>query len=384
MADGHVLVRLAFWVCNLAIVYTWAAYPILLKLLVRFAPRHPLKPTTAWPSVSIVLVAHNEEDVIEDALRDLLALEYPEGKLELLVVSDGSTDRTEEIVRACADVKVRLLPMPRAGHTAGVAYGVHAARGDIVVRTDADTRHEHDYLQRLVVHYSDPKVGGVGGQLRFRNEGDTGITRSEGVYWRFEMFLRKAESDLGILSTTSGAVMSFRRSLFEPFSPVYSEDVVIPKLVVKKGYRMVQAPDATAYEVMARSIRGEFRARRRMVARGIAGVLSPEGALSPRHNPGHWLGIVSHKLLRWATPVCLGVSFVGALMLRRQPVYRVAAALHLGLYSAAGIGYWLERQGRHVRLFSAAFSFCLANLGFLVGLIEALRGRRISAYRSQE
>lgn len=372
-----------FWFCSSLVGYTWIGYPALLALLVRLRGERPAPRGDVLPSVAVLLVVHNEEAVVRGALEDLLALDYPRDRIEYVVVSDGSTDGTEDIVREYRDRGVRLLPMPRAGLTAGVAQGVANARHEVIARTDADTRHDPHYLRCLLRHYADPAVGCVGGSMSFTNEDETGITRNEGLYWRYEMALRKAESDLGILSTTSGAVMSFRRKLFQPFSPVYSEDVVIPKLVVKQGYRVVQEPEAVAYEVMPQSIEGELSARRRMVARGITGILSADGALSPRRHPGHWVSILSHKLLRWATPLFLMGSFLGALA-HKGAVPRLAALGHAALYLSALTGWRLERCGRHVRPFSAAFSFCLANLGFLVGLWEALRGRRISAFASAE
>lgn len=378
------LLRSLFWASSAGVAWTWAFYPALVFAGARLSRRAAPSAPVGLTSVSVVLVVHNEEAVIRKAVEDLLALEYDPDKIEFIVVADGCTDRTVELALEFDDPRIRVYPSARAGLTAGVAYGVSAARNDVIVRTDADTRHNPDYLRCLMRHYADPKIGCVGGRFSFANVGETGITRNEGMYWKFEMLLRKAESDLGILSTTSGAVMSFRRSLFEEFAPTYSEDVVIPKIVVKKGYRVAQEPAAVAYELMPQSIGGEFRARKRMVSRGLTGVLSMEGGLSPLSHPGHWFSIVSHKLLRWSTPFLMIGSFVGALGAGGRPVYRIAAAAHAALYLSALAGYWMERRERHFRPFSAAFSFCLANLGFMVGVVEALRGRRVSAYRSEE
>lgn len=366
------------------ILYTWGLYPLLLKLLATIRRPTPPPDFGPWPSASVVLAVHNEEALIDGALADLLALDYPLDRIEFLVVSDGSTDATEDKVRAhaAADARIRLLPRPRGGVTEALAEGVAAARNEVIVRTDAETRHRCDYLRRLLRHYRDPGVGGVGGAFTFANLGETGITRNEGLYWKFEMFLRKVESDLGLLSTASSAALSFRRELFERFSPVYSEDVVIPKLIVKRGYRMVQEPQAVAYEVMPPDIRVEYGRRKRMVVRGITGILSPEGAFSPIEHPGHWWSIVSHKLLRWFTPFGMAGSFLSSITLARQRLYGLAALGHALFYACAAAGYALERRGCHIRVFSAAFSFCLANVAFAVGLIEALRGRRISAFKT--
>lgn len=376
-----------FWGCSAAVGYTWIGYPVALKIVGKLhKPKGHVQPPGCMPSVSVLLVVHNEEAVIEDALTDLLAMEYPGHLVEFIVVSDGSTDRTNEIVScfAASDPRIKLLPAARVGLTGGITLGVAEAKNEVIVRTDADTRHNRNYLMKHALHYRDPKVGAVGGCFSFRNTGHTSITRSEGMYWKFEMFLRKAESDAGILSTTSGAVMSFRRCLFEPLAPTHSDDIVIPKLVVKKGYRMVQEPEAVAFEVMPQSIEGEFGARRRMVSRGFSGIFSEEGSLSLLANPGHWVGMVSHKLMRWCTPIFLLGSFAGSLFLLPRPIYRLAAVAHASLYVSALAGFMLERRKLRLRLLSAAFSFCLANTGFLFGIKDALSGRRVSAFRSQE
>lgn len=372
-----------FWVSSLLVAYTWVGYPLLLALLTRLLPRRGSAASGGFPSASIVLVVHNEAPVLADALEDLLALEY-RAPLEIIVVSDGSTDATTEIAASYSARGVKLLRLPRVGVTAALAAGVQHALHEVIVRTDADSRHKPDYLLRLLRHYSDESVGVVGGAFKFVNQGDTGITTSEGLYWRFELWLRQRESDLGILSTASSAVLSFRRDLFEPFPPEYGEDVVIPKLAIKQGYRMVQEPSAVAYEVMPQSIGGEFRARRRMVARGIQGLLSREGALNPLRHPAQWAAVISHKLLRWLTPLLLLGSFVSALGLWRRPLYGAAALMHAALYSSALVGFGMERRGRQAKPFSAPFSFCLANAGFLVGLFDAARGRRITAFQSQD
>ncbi|MDQ3855348.1 MAG: glycosyltransferase [Chloroflexota bacterium] len=376
--------RALFWLCSGTVLYTWVLYPGVLGLAARAIRSRSTQPLSGTPSVSVLLVVHNEEAVIRDAIEDLLALDYPPEKVEYVVVGDGCTDGTLDIIRGFGEPRIRLYPTARVGLTAGIAYGVRAARNEVIVRTDADTRHRPDYLRCLLRHYADPRVGAVGGHFTFANADETGITRNEGLYWKFEMYLRKAESDAGILSTTSGAVMSFRRELFEEFSDKYSDDVVITKLVVKRGYRVVQEPGAIAYELMTPSIGGEYRARKRMVARGLTGIFSSEGGLNPVQHPGHWIGILSHKLLRWCTPFLMLGSFLSALGAGRRRLYQLAVLGHAALYSAALGGYCLEQRQRHFRPFSAAFSFCLANAGFAMGIVEAVRGRRISAYRSEK
>ena len=367
--------------------YTWVAYPFLLKLLSILKSKNGSRQVKSWPSISIVMAVHNEASVIEDSLADLLAMDYPHGELEVVVVSDGSTDATNEIVRSVSskDSRVRLIELQRSGQTAAIIQGVLAARYEVIVRSDADTRHDKDFLIHIAKHYLDPRIGCVGGELKIRNTSASGISQSEGIYWRYEMLLRRLESDAGVLSTTSGAVMSFRREIFEPFSPDCSEDVVIPKLAIKKGYVMVHEPRAVAYEVMPSSAKGEVNARRRMVSRALRALFSDEGSINPLRHPLHWWAVFSHKVLRWMTPVFLILSFVSSIGLRsNKKIYSLALWLHLVYFSMSLCGFLLEKAGKRVGLLSAAYSFFVANLAFLLGWKDLLLGRKIRTYSSVE
>ena len=368
-----------------AITYTWFLYPLSLLVLSR-RKRYPTpSEPDRWPAVTVITLAYNEEVVIRRKVENLLTLDYPRDCLQLLIASDGSTDRTDSIVREYGERGVELYSRAEnRGTTATLNEAVELARGEIVVHSDADTRHATDFLRKIVPHYRDPAVGVVEGEFRFLNEEASGIAQNQGLYWRFEMFLRRSESRIGVLSTVSGAIMSFRKEVYEPFLPSHSVDGTLPKLAIQKGYRVVHEPRAIAYEEMVKSVRGEFRARVRMTSRNLLGWGGSQALLNPLRYPGISAALISHKILRWLTPVFMLLAFSSNLALLRGKLYRLLFAGQSVFYLSAGLGYVLELRNVRIRLFSAPFSFCLANLGFLVGMYKALRQQRIERYGSEE
>lgn len=377
--------RFVFVAASSLIVYTWAGYPLLLKILSR-RRRHPTpSPPSRWPAVSLVTLAYNEEKVIRAKLENMIRLDYPRDRLQLLVASDGSTDATNEIVREYAAHGVELYARAQnMGTTETFNEAVALTTGEVIVHSDADTLHTQDYLRKIVPHYQDPKVGVVEGEFRFVNEAASGVAQNQALYWRFEMFLRRAESQLGVLSTVSGAIMTFRKEVYSPFLPSHSIDGTLPKLAIEKGYRGVHEPRAIAYEQMVRSVRDEFQARVRMTSRNLLGWGDSQALLNLRKYPGVSTALISHKILRWLTPIFMMVAFVSNLTLVRRRLYKATLLTQSAFYVRAMVGYVLESQRVRIRLFSAPFSFCLANLGFLVGMWKALTRQEIVRYRSAE
>lgn len=377
--------RFLFAAASSLILYTWAGYPLLLRVLSR-GKRFPTpSPPSKWPKLTVITLVYDEERVIRDKLENLITLDYPRDCLQLLIASDGSGDATNDIVREYTDRGVELYAHPEnRGTTTMFNDAVTLARGEIVVHSDANTRYTPHYMRKLVPHYLDPRVGVVEGEFRFLNESVSGVAQNQALYWRYEMFLRRAESRLGILATVSGSLMSFRKEVYEPFLPGHSIDGTLPKLAIQKGYRVVHEQRAIAYEVLTRSVRGEFRARVRMTSRNLLGWGGSEALLNPRKYPGVSFGLVSHKILRWATPMFMILALVSNLSLLRRRLYRLTLLTQGMFYASAAIGWRLEERGVHARVFSAPFSFCLANIGFLVGIWRALTRQEIIRYRGEE
>lgn len=362
-------------------VYTWAGYPALLWILRRLMGR-PAKTGEHQPSISIIVPVHNEQPAIAAKLEDCLALEDTGDGLEILVASDGSTDGTEAVVQKYADrdSRVRLVrSRGRAGKSGVQNLAVCQTGGDLLFLTDAHTRTPPQTLRLLSRHFADPRVGLVSATVNFAVGGDA-VSQGQGLYWRYEYGLRQAESDIGILATAGGAAMMIRRKLYSPIPAGYGDDCILPLEVRLQGYLVLNDPQAVVFDHPPYSVAGELRGRIRMTARNWMGTFSRPEVLNPFRFPGTALGLVSHKLLRWLTPFFLLLILVLNTVLVFQ---RAAVALwvaQLAFYGCAAIGWMRIRGQRPAGVFGHAFSFCLANAGFFLGMAKAVRGQKIVTY----
>ena len=371
---------LLLWLIAL-VVYIWIGYPILLALL-RLVISRPVASAENEPFVSIILPVHNEQDCITGKLEDCLQLDYSPDRLEIIVVSDNSSDATEEIVQGFAqrDSRIQLLRTTgRAGKSGAQNFAVQHARGEVLFLTDAETRTRPDLLKILVADLADAQVGLVTANVHFGDPAAT-VAKGQGFYWRYECFLRQAESDLGILATASGQAIAMRRELFCPMQGCYGDDCILPLDVRLQNYRVVYEPKAVAFDTMPHTIEGELRARIRMTARNWTGTLSRPRILNPFTHPLTSLGLVSHKLLRWLTPflliAILAVNAILAVKIEAVPLF----ALQILFYAFACFGWVRTRKQQPASVFGYAFSFCLANVGFLLGMVKVIRSQRIVAY----
>ncbi len=378
----HLVLAIAF----LLLAYTWAGYPVLLWALRKFASlfRQESAPATLQtnPKVSIIVAVRNEEGTIGAKLADCINLDYPADRLEILVVSDNSADKTEEIVEEFAkrDARIRLLADRRKLGKSGVQnLAVEHASGDILCFTDANTHTCPDALKVIVENLADPAVGLATANVHF-GQPDSAVAEGQGAYWRFELMLRELESDLGILATSSGQLLAMRRELFRPLPVMYGDDCVLPLDVRLQGYRVVQDARVVVYDTMPSSIKGEFRARVRMTARNWTGTLARPAILNPFRFPLTSWGLISHKLLRWLTPFFLAVLLVSNILLAVRGGWMAACLLQVAFYIAACIGWLRARKGASAWIFGYPFAFCLANVGFFLGMVKVLRGQKIVSY----
>jgi cellulose synthase/poly-beta-1,6-N-acetylglucosamine synthase-like glycosyltransferase len=321
--------RLAFWGSLGLLVYTQAGYGLLLAGLARLR-QDDLEPPKGGepPAVSVVVAAYAEESVIARRVKNLRALDYP---AEVIVACDGSPDATAERAReAGADV---VLELPRGGKIRAQDAGVRRARGEIVAFSDANVLWEPDALRRLVEAFDDPRVGYACGQVRFTGEGGD---NQEGLYWRYEMFLRSLESRLRSVTGGNGAIYATRRASYIEVDPIMGHDLSFPFNMVKRGWRAVYVPSARASEKMVPTIEGEFARKRRMMSHGWPIVLRG-GLLDPRgYDPLYALMIVSHRGLRYASPFVHAFALGANIALAGDgPVYAATLAAQLALIAGA-------------------------------------------------
>jgi cellulose synthase/poly-beta-1,6-N-acetylglucosamine synthase-like glycosyltransferase len=353
------MLKALFWGSLAALAWTHAGYPATLAVAVRLRPR-PIRKGPAQPSVSVVVAAHDEEEVIERRLENLIALDYPPDLVEIVVASDASSDRTDEIVEAIAnrEPRVRLLRCPRGGKVAAQNLAVRKTGGEILAFSDANATWAAPALRKLVRNFADPGVAYVCGQLRLeRADG----TNQEGAYWRYELALRANESSLGSVTGGNGAIYAVRRADYVEVDPTFGHDLAFPYLMVQRGRRAVFEPEAIAWEKPAPDVEDEFRRKVRMFEHCWAIVL--RGRMLRRLDPLYFAQLISHRHLRYASGALhLGLLGTSLALARNGAPYRVALAGQLGLLALAASGR-----------VSLARYYVLVTWATLVGLVGYLR-----------
>lgn len=375
-----VVAKVAFWCCAGLLVYTLGGYPALCWILSTLRRKRQAFAQPAAARVTVIVAAYNEETVIADRLANLARVKKASPmEVEIIVVSDGSTDRTEEIVVAWADAGVKLLALPRGGKARAVNHAVSVASGDIVVITDADTSFQDDLLPKLLRPFSDAQVGCVVGRLVYVTERQT-LAEDTGLYWRYETKLREWESDAGLLVMASGCCMAVRRALFTGLRPDEAGDDALPLDLVARGFRVIFARDAVAFDVAPTTLRDEVRARTRMTVYGLTTVLRRRALLNPFRYPWVALTLVSHRILRYLTPTFAIGALLSSALLTQQAPYGIAFVVQAVFYAFAALGWVTGRRGAPLPIFRVPLSFCLWNIGFAMGLVKVLRGQTITTY----
>jgi biofilm PGA synthesis N-glycosyltransferase PgaC len=357
------------------IAYTFAGYPALVAALARMRPRPARADRRLEPHVSLIVVAHNEQAVIAERLRNCLELDYPRERLQLIVVADGSDDQTAAIARGFADVHVLHQP-ERRGKLHAMNRAAALAGGEVLVFSDANNRYGHDALRELVAPFADPAVGVVTGRKAIDDGSGRPLDQAEGLYWRYESRLKEWESASGSVTAVAGEIIAFRREAF-PDAPAGTvvDDFAQAMLAAAAGWRIVYAPGALSLEVASATLGDEATRRARIVSgRGQALVrLLP---LVARRNPRYAFQVVSHKGLRPLVPWAIVAAAVSSGSVARQRRWaRAAVAAQAAFYGAAAAGLVAERNGRRTRLLYLPYWFCRMNLATLTGLANFLRGR---------
>jgi cellulose synthase/poly-beta-1,6-N-acetylglucosamine synthase-like glycosyltransferase len=354
--------RTLFWISIAFIVYVYAGYPLLLAAWARCVRRQPRRSAglTRWPSISIVIAARNEGRRLADRIRNLVEIPYPAPR-EIIVVSDGSTDDTTDVVRSFGDA-ARLIALPPGGKPQALNAGVAAATGEIIVFADARQRFSNDALIHLAENFADPRVGGVTGELvldveRARNDGDEASTVGDGLglYWKYEKWLRRNESRIWSTLGATGAIYALRRRLWQPLPPdTLLDDVLAPMRAVLAGSRIVFDERARAFDRASADASVESRRKVRTLAGNYQILAHEPRLLVPFVNPV-WIQYLSHKVARLGVPWALAAALVAsAALMFDGPFYAAAFGLQAAFYALAGYGAWSEHRARRTRAFAAA------------------------------
>jgi glycosyltransferase involved in cell wall biosynthesis len=323
-----VIAKGLFWGSLGALAWTHVGYPAAMGALARIRPR-PVRKAEQIPSVALVVSAHNEEAVIRRRIENALALDYPDDRLEIVVASDGSTDLTDAIVGEIAgdNPRVRLLQCPREGKVAAQHRSVRETTSDVIAFTDANSEWKPDALSVLTRNLADPEVGYVCGQLRLESPDGANM---EGIYWRYEMWVREQESTASSITAGNGAIYAVPRDAYVEDDPKFGHDFGFPYLMEQMGRRAVYEPEAVAVEKPAAEPEDEYGRKVRTISRALGHILTGRVFRGPTR-PLYMAQLVSHRVLRYSTGILhVGLLVANLMLVTRGRFYRVFLVLQLG------------------------------------------------------
>ncbi|HET7114085.1 MAG TPA: glycosyltransferase family 2 protein [Pyrinomonadaceae bacterium] len=370
-----------FWLSVAAIGYAYVGYPVLLILLSRIRPK-PVKSGHWTPTVTVVIAAYNEERDLAAKLENTLALDYPASHLEIIVTSDCSSDRTDEIARSYASRGVRLHRQEeRHGKTAAQNAAVTKARGEIIVFSDATTHYRPDVLRLMIPAFADKSVGCVTGRVIYQDEKDSSVGAGTQSYWNYEFFLKKHESAVCSLIGVCGCMYAVRASAYIPLYNEACSDFIIATTMVEQGLRAVYVPEAVCTEEPNRQAKKELAARVRIISQTFADLWRNRSVLNPFRSGFYAVQLWSHKLMRYLVPVFLiAIFFASAFLATRNAFYATVFVVQIAFYLAALASWGLERLGVTFSLLALPQYFVITNLASLIAFVKFLTGERYTRW----
>ena len=370
-----------FWLNVAAVVYTYAGYPLVLFIVARVRPRRTFdRPElNALPTVTVIITAYNEERDLAAKLDNTLALTYPPDKLDILVASDCSTDRTDDIVReyiARGNAHVHLHRQPvRLGKTAAQNAAVELARGDIILFSDATTMYQKNVLRAMLPNFADETVGCVAGKLIYVDASSSIIGKGARSYWNYETFLKESESRACSLIGTSGCLYAVRKSAYQPMYPEACSDFLIATLVYKQGLRTIYEPQAVCTEETNQKSQKEMQMRVRVISQTFTDLWRNREMLNPLKSGFFAIELISHKLLRYSVPVFLILMLLAAGIGTFHSTFFLSAfVLQLVFYATTLIAWLLEKNEIKSGVLAIPLYFVLTNLAAFVGFYKFLIG----------
>jgi cellulose synthase/poly-beta-1,6-N-acetylglucosamine synthase-like glycosyltransferase len=376
-----VALKTAFWICAFLVFYTYLGYGMLLWLLVKLkhivrgkAERMALPTNDAeLPVVTFMVCAYNEQDIVDMKMKDIYQLDYPKDKLHITWVTDGSSDDTNNRLKAYPDVEIIFTP-ERKGKTAALNHGLSMVKSEITVMTDANTMVNKGAIKEIVRLMQDPKVACVAGEKRVmaRHEGQA-AAEGEGLYWKYESALKHMDSELYSVMGAAGELNAIRTALYEPMPEnALLDDFVMSMEMVDKGYKIAYTHDAYAMEYGSADLQEESKRKRRIAAGGLQSSWWLRRMMNPFRKPIVAFQFVSHRVLRWSiTPFALMALIplnVALVMMKAGPIYTASWILQILFYLSAFLGYLLEQKGRRSKLLYVPYYFLFMNMNVFAGI----------------
>lgn len=375
--------EILFWLSLFIVFYTFAGYAFVLYAMVRIrriikGKRVPPGLDQNFPTLTLIIAAYNEERIIEEKIRNTLELSYPNDKLKLLFITDGSSDRTPELINQFSEIKLMHTPV-RSGKIQAIHRAMHEVDSEVVVFTDANTFLNKDALLLIARHYADPKVGAVSGEKRVLQDAVSDATAGEGFYWKYESTLKKWDSELYSVVGAAGELFSVRRSLYKPVeSDTILDDFMISMLIAQQGYRIIYEPEAYASEVASDNIKEELKRKIRIAAGGIQSILRLKRLFNPFAFPLLSFQYISHRVLRWTiTPFLMILAFLLNIAIVAQYggwIYTTILVAQLGFYGLALLGWIMETRKIKVKVLFVPYYFMIMNYAVLAGILRYIKG----------
>lgn len=378
------------WFSLFIAFYAFFGYGILLFVIIKIKralkgkPVLPVVATADLPTCTLVVAAYNEDSVMEEKIKNSLALNYPKDKLEYIFITDGSTDGTAAIVEQYKEIR-HMHSSERNGKIAAVHRAMDTVTSEVVVFTDANTFLNTDALVNICRHYSNAKVGAVAGEKRVYAEAGN-ATAGEGFYWKYESKLKTWDSELYSVVGAAGELFSIRTSLYQPVpSNTILDDFMISLLVAKNGYRVIYEPEAFATESASQNVTEELKRKIRIAAGGLQSIVWLKALLNPFPNPVLTFQYVSHRVLRWtvvpflmilALFINLFIVFTGSISL----TYQLLLLGQVGFYVLAISGWILEERKIKIKIFFIPYYFCMMNYAVVMGIFRYLRGKQSAVW----
>ncbi|TWR31468.1 glycosyltransferase family 2 protein [Mucilaginibacter pallidiroseus] len=371
----------AFWISLFIAFYTYAGYGILLYFIIKIKRAVKGKPALPpiiddqLPTCTLVVAAYNEEAYMHQKIANCLQLDYPQGKLDFIFVTDGSTDGTPSVIAQHPEIKLLHKP-ERAGKIAAVHRAMENVDTEVVVFTDANTFLNKEAITRICRHYADKTVGAVAGEKRVQvDENADASAAGEGFYWKYESTLKKWDSELYSVVGAAGELFSVRRNLYQdvPANTVL-DDFMISMLIADKGYRIIYEPDAYALETASENVTEELKRKIRIAAGGIQSIIWLKSLLLPFKYPILSFQYISHRVLRWTvTPFFMILAFVLNILIIAQSfswLYMLLLVGQVMFYASAFLGLILEKRQLRVKVLFIPYYFCVMNYAVLAGIIR--------------
>ena len=368
-----------------AVFYNYAGYAIIVYLINRLRKKKASFDPTFYPTVSFIVAAYNEEDCIEKKILNSLKQDYPRDRIEFIFITDGSTDRSMDIIRRFSDIRLEHEDQ-RRGKTAALNRVVSEARNEILIFSDANTFLNEEATRNITRHYRNPNVGGVAGEKKViaLNNNEDEVGAGEGLYWKYESALKKIDSDFHSVVGAAGELFSLRRDLYEHVSDtVILDDFIISMGVVLKGYSVRYEPDAYAMELPSFSIKDEQKRKVRIAAGGFQALVMLKRAFYFWKYPRVSFLYVSHRVLRWTlSPLCLVLALIsnGFLLFSNMVFFKVSFAAQALFYVMAFLGSRQPANAKGPKPFRLAYYFVFMNLSVIMGFVRFLKGKQSSAW----